>query len=330
MLEAGQIVAHAQEKMIEAVEPGIETRELDRIAERTIRSLGAVPSFKGYNPGMSMPYAFPATICASLNEQIVHGIPGKRRLEEGDILKVDVGAIYGGLHGDSAFSMGVGKTSEEAQRLIDATMESLDQGIARIRAGGRIGDISNAVQSYAEGLGYKVVKKYVGHGIGFNMHEEPQVPNYGRSGRGPMIRRGMALAVEPMLNIGTSETQVEADGWTVSTADGSLSAHFEDTIAITEDGPVVTTRLSPNGTGKRLERSLMARKQKEAIEVEGTVTESLPNASFRVELANEHKVLAYVSGKLKLNFIRVLPGDRVLVELSPYDLTRGRITYRFR
>ena len=250
MFEAGQIVAHAQEKMIEAVEPGIETRELDRIAEQTIRSLGAVPSFKGYNPGMSMPYAFPATICASVNEQIVHGIPGKRRLKEGDILKVDVGAIYGGLHGDSAFSIGVGKISEEAQRLIDATSESLDQGIARIRAGGRIGDISNAVQSYAEGLGYKVVKKYVGHGIGFNMHEEPQVPNYGRSGRGPMIRRGMALAVEPMLNIGTSDTQVEADGWTVSTADGSLSAHFEDTIAITEDGPVVTTRLSPNGTGK--------------------------------------------------------------------------------
>ena len=249
MFEAGQIVAHAKAKMIEAVEPGIETRELDHIAERTIRSLGAIPSFKGYNPGMSMPYAFPATICASINEQIVHGIPGKRRLKEGDILKVDVGAIYGGLHGDSAFSIGVGETSDEAQRLMDATRTSLQRGIARIRAGGRIGDISNAVQRYAEGLGYRVVKKYVGHGIGFNMHEEPQVPNYGRSGRGPRIRRGMALAVEPMLNIGTSETQVEADGWTVSTADGSLSAHFEDTIAITHDGPVVTTQFSANDTG---------------------------------------------------------------------------------
>ena len=249
MLEAGQIVARAQEKMIEAVEPGIETRELDHIAEQTIRSLGAVPSFKNYNPGMSMPYAFPATICASVNEQIVHGIPGKRRLKEGDILKVDVGAIYGGLHGDSAFSIGVGTTSEEAQRLMDATRESLEQGIARIKAGGRIGDISNAVQRYAEGLGYKVVRQYVGHGIGFNMHEEPQVPNYGKAGRGPMIRRGMALAVEPMLNIGTADTKVEADGWTVSTADGSLSAHFEETIAITEDGPVVTTLMSPSGTG---------------------------------------------------------------------------------
>ena len=249
MIEAGQIVAHAKAKVVEAIEPGIETRELDNIAEETIRSFGAVPSFKGYNPGMSMPYAFPATICASLNEQIVHGIPSSRKLKEGDILKVDVGAIYGGMHGDSAFSIGVGETTGEARRLIDATRRSLDLGIARIRAGGRIGDISNAVQQYAEGLGYSVVRKYVGHGIGFNMHEEPQVPNYGRAGRGPLIRPGMALAVEPMLNIGTSETEVQADGWTVSTADGSLSAHFEDTIAITQDGPVITTRLAKNGGG---------------------------------------------------------------------------------
>ena len=249
MFEAGQIVAHAKANMIEAVEPGIETRELDHIAEQTIRSLGAIPSFKGYNPGMSMPSAFPATICASVNEQIVHGIPGKRRLKEGDILKVDVGAIYGGLHGDSAFSIGVGETSDEAQRLMEATRASLEQGITRIRAGGRIGDISNAIQRYAEGLGYWVVKKYVGHGIGFNMHEEPQVPNYGRAGRGPRIRRGMALAVEPMLNIGTAETYVEADGWTVSTADGSLSSHFEDTIAVTHDGPVVTTQFCGNRPG---------------------------------------------------------------------------------
>lgn len=245
MYQAGQIVARAQQNMMEAVEPGIETRELDAIAERTIRELGAVPSFKGYNPGMSMPYAFPATICASINDEIVHGIPGKRRLKEGDILSVDVGAIYGGLHGDSAFSIGVGEVSDEARRLMAATLESLDQGIGRIRAGGRLGDVSNAIQRYAEGLGYSVVKKYVGHGIGFSMHEEPSVPNYGRAGRGLTLRRGMALAVEPMLNIGTSKTKVLPDGWTVSTADGSLSAHFEDTIMITRDGPVVTTRLGP-------------------------------------------------------------------------------------
>ncbi len=244
MVEAGQIVARAKANMMKAAEPGIETRELDAIAEKTIRKLGAVPSFKGYNPGMSMPYAFPATICASLNEEIVHGIPSRRRLKDGDILSVDVGAFYGGVHGDSAFTVGIGEISKERQRLMDATRESLDRGIARVRAGGRIGDISNAIQRYAEGLGYYLVKQYVGHGIGYAMHEEPQVPNYGKAGNGALIRKGMGLAIEPMLNIGTSETKVLEDGWTVSTADGSLSAHFEDTIIITDEGPVVTTRLA--------------------------------------------------------------------------------------
>ena len=242
MFHAGQIVAQAKRLMIDAVEPGIETRELDAIAERAIREMGAVPSFKGYNPGMSMPYAFPATICASINDEIVHGIPSKRRLNEGDILSVDVGAIYRGLHGDSAFTVGVGETSDEAKRLMAATLESLNRGISRIRAGGRLDDVSNAIQRYAEGLGYSVVKKYVGHGIGFNMHEEPSVPNYGRAGRGMKLRRGMALAVEPMLIVGDEETKVLPDGWTVSTEDGTLSAHFEDTIMITKDGPVITTR----------------------------------------------------------------------------------------
>ena len=243
MIEAGQIVAHAKAKMIEAAAPGIETRELDAIAESTIRKLGAVPSFKGYNPGMSMPYAFPATICASVNDEIVHGIPSRRRLKEGDILSVDVGAFYGGVHGDSAFSIGIGKMNNDQQRLMDATKESLDRGIAKVRAGARIGDISNAIQRYAEGLGYYLVKKYVGHGIGYAMHEEPQVPNYGKAGGGALIRKGMGLAIEPMLNIGTAETKVLEDGWTVSTADGSLSAHFEDTVIVTDRGPVVTTRL---------------------------------------------------------------------------------------
>ncbi len=244
MIEAGQIVAHAKANMIKAAEPGIETRELDAIAEKTIRKLGAVPSFKGYNPGMSMPYAFPATICASLNEEIVHGIPGRRRLKDGDILSVDVGAIYGGVHGDSAFTVGIGEISKECQQLMDATSESLDIGIARVRAGGRIGDISNAIQRHAESLGYYLVKQYVGHGIGYAMHEEPQIPNYGKVGNGALIRKGMGLAIEPMLNIGTSDTKVLEDGWTVSTADGSLSAHFEDTVIVTDEGPVVTTRLA--------------------------------------------------------------------------------------
>ena len=245
MLEAGQIIARTKAKIIEAVEPGVETRELDSIAEHTIRGMGAVPSFKGYKPGMAS-YAFPATICASINDEIVHAIPNERKLKEGDILSVDVGAIYGGMHADSAFTVGVGEISEEAQRLIDATKDSLDEGLARVRAGGRIGDISNAIQRYGERMGYHVVRKYVGHGIGFNMHEEPQVPNYGRPGKGPLLRRGMALAIEPMLNIGTSKTRVLPDDWTVSTADGSLSAHFEDTITLTENGPMITTRFRAN------------------------------------------------------------------------------------
>jgi methionyl aminopeptidase len=241
MIEAGQIVASAKAKLVEAATPGISTLDLDAIAENEIRQLGAIPSFKGYRAGGVIP--FPATICASINDEIVHGIPGKRKLNEGDIISIDVGAIYQGLHGDSAFTIGIGEVSKEAQQLMDATRESLDRGIAKIKVGARIGDISAAVQSYAEGLGYGVVRQYVGHGIGFNMHEDPQVPNYGRPGRGPLIRKGMALAIEPMLNIGGWETKQLDDGWTVSTADGTLSAHFEDTIVLTEDGPTVTTRL---------------------------------------------------------------------------------------
>lgn len=244
MFEAGQIVARAKAKMREAIAPGVETRELDAIAERVVRKLGAIPSFKGYNPGMSMPYAFPATICASINDEIVHGIPGARKLREGDIISIDIGAMYGGVHGDSAFSAGVGELDETAQALINATRESLDRGIAKVRVGARIGDIGNAIQTHAEGLGYNLVKQYVGHGIGYEMHEEPQVPNYGRAGRGARLRKGMAIAIEPMLNIGTEKTKVLADGWTVSTADGSLSAHFEDTIAIARNGAIITTRLA--------------------------------------------------------------------------------------
>ena len=241
MLEAGQIIARAKAKLAAAIVPGVATRDLDAIAEDEIRENGAIPSFKGYKAGGVIP--FPGTICVSINDEIVHGIPSKRKLNEGEIISIDVGAIYHGLHADSAFTIGVGKVSDEAQRLMDATRESLDRGIAKIRAGARIGDISSAVQTYAEGLGYGVVRQYVGHGIGFEMHEDPQVPNYGHPGRGPLIRKGMALAIEPMLNIGGWETRQLDDGWTVSTADGTLSAHFEDTIAITEDGPTVTTRL---------------------------------------------------------------------------------------
>lgn len=243
MRQAGKIVAEAKAHVKDAVKPGITTGELDRIAEGVIRKMGAVPSFKGYAAGGPTP--FPGTICASVNEEIVHGIPGRRKLKEGDIFSIDVGAIVKGFHGDSAFTIGVGDISDEAQRLIDATRESLKQGIAQATAGARIGDIGHVVQKYGEGQGYSVVRKYVGHGIGRSLHEEPQVPNYGRPGRGPLIKKGMTLAIEPMLNIGTHETKELDDGWTVVTADGKLSAHFEDTIAVTADGVEVLT--TPSG-----------------------------------------------------------------------------------
>lgn len=245
MREAGQVVGAAKFRLRHAIEPGITTRELDRIAEKEIRDRGATPSFKGYTGGGPIP--FPGTICVSVNEEIVHGIPGDRTLEDGDLVSVDVGAIVGGFHGDSAFTMGVGAIPEEAQRLLDATQEALRQGISKAVAGARIGDISSAVQTYSEGLGYSVVRQYVGHGIGTAMHEEPQIPNYGEPGRGHMLRKGMTLAIEPMLNVGGWEALQLDDGWTVVTADGSLSAHFEDTIAITENGAETLTSVYDDG-----------------------------------------------------------------------------------
>jgi len=240
MREAGRVVAMAKACLMKAIQPGITTRELDIIAEDSIRNNGGVPSFKGYTGGMSI-NPFPGTICASVNEQIVHGIPGDTVLNSGDVLSVDVGAIVNGFHGDSAFTIGVGKIPSESQRLINTTRESLLLGIQQAKAGGRIGDISNAVATLAEYNGYSVVREYVGHGIGRNLHEDPQVPNYGKPGRGPKLKVGMVIAIEPMLNIGDWKTKQLEDGWTVVTADGSLSAHFEETVAITEKGPEVLT-----------------------------------------------------------------------------------------
>ena len=236
MQEAGRVVALVKAMLSEAVRPGVTTAALDRLAEEEIRRLGAEPSFKGL-------YGFPATICASFNEQIVHGIPSRRAAREGDILSIDVGAVVGGFHADSAFTVGVGDVSQEAQHLIDSTRGSLEVGIAQAKAGARIGDISAAIQEYGEAHGYGVVRQYVGHGIGRELHEEPQVPNYGVQGRGPLLREGMAIAIEPMFNLGGWETELLEDNWTVVTADRTLSAHFEDTIAITETGPVTMTSL---------------------------------------------------------------------------------------
>lgn len=241
MRRAGRVVAQVKSELKDFIRPGVRTIDLDRLAEKRVSELGAKPSFKGYTGGGSRP--FPATICVSVNEEIVHGIPSERILKEGDIISVDVGAVVEGFHGDSAFTMGVGEISQKADHLIESTRKSLLVGISNAKDGCRIGDISSSVQNCAEGLGYSVVRQYVGHGIGRQLHEEPQVPNYGIAGRGPILKQSMTIAIEPMLNIGGWETVELEDGWTVSTADGSLSAHFEETIAITKDGPEVLTSM---------------------------------------------------------------------------------------
>ncbi len=236
MRQAGQVVARMIAAIMRAVEPGMTTQDLDDVAVQELRRHDAKPAFLGY-------LGFPATICTSVNEEIVHGIPGKRVLKEGDLVKCDVGAIVDGMHGDAAVTLPVGEVSGEALQLIEVTRESLNEAIAQVRAGARLGDIGEAVQKYAEVRGYGVVREYVGHGIGRRLHEEPQVPNYGVAGRGQMLRAGMAIAIEPMLNVGTWRTRTLEDGWTVVTADGRLSAHFEHTMAVGEDGAEVMTRL---------------------------------------------------------------------------------------
>ena len=236
MRQAGQVVARMIAAITRAVEPGMTTKDLDGVAVQELRRQGAKPAFLGY-------MGFPATICTSVNEEIVHGIPGKRVLQNGDLVKCDVGAIVDGMHGDAAVTLPVGEVSEEAMRLLETTRESLNAAIGQVRAGARLGDIGAAVQSYAEARGYGVVREYVGHGIGRKLHEEPQVPNYGVAGRGQMLRAGMAIAIEPMLNLGTWRTRALEDGWTVVTADGQISAHFEHTMAVGEDGAEVMTLL---------------------------------------------------------------------------------------
>jgi len=237
MRQAGQVVAHVIAVLTEAVRPGVRTGELDAIAERETRAMGALPSFKGYR-------GYPATICVSINEEIVHGIPGKRVLREGDIVSLDVGAIYSGYQGDAAVTVGVGRISPQAQRLIETTRSALEAGIQAARPGHRIGDISWAIQRCAESQGFSVVREYVGHGIGKALHEEPAIPNFGEPGKGLALQPGMVLALEPMVNVGTWKTRLKPDRWTVVTLDGSLSAHFDHTIAITEQRPEVLTRLN--------------------------------------------------------------------------------------
>jgi len=234
MRRAGRIVAEMHERTREAIRPGVTTSELDKVAREVLEQRNARSNFLGY-------HGFPAVICTSPNDTIVHGIPGDYRLEEGDIISVDCGAIVEGYHGDAAYTAAVGQVSEEATRLMEVTERSLWAAIEQMVDGNRISDIGHAVQTVAEAAGFSVVREYVGHAIGTAMHEEPQVPNYGPPGRGPRLRPGLVLAVEPMVNVGGAVTRLLADGWSVVTADGSLSAHFEHTIAITDDGPEVLT-----------------------------------------------------------------------------------------
>lgn len=234
MRHAGKVVGDTLAALEEVIKPGITTAEIDKIAEELIIKQGAKPSFKGYE-------GFPGTICASVNEEIVHGFPGKRVLKEGDIISIDCGAILEGYQGDAARTFPVGKVSEEAEKLIKVTKESFFKGVEKAVVGNRLGDISWAVQQYAESNGFSVVRDFVGHGIGREMHEDPEVPNFGRPGRGLRLSHGLVLAIEPMINIGRYNVRIMPNGWTVVTADGSLSAHYENTVAILKDGPEILT-----------------------------------------------------------------------------------------
>lgn len=242
MKRAGELVAMVLEKIGEAVKPGVTTQELDRIAEEIITKKGAIPSFKGYK-GLPGAIDYPASICASVNNEVVHGIPGLKMLKDGDIISIDVGAYLDGFHGDAARTFGVGRISENAQRLIEVTKQSFFEGLAKAVPGNRVVDISAAIQEYVERHGFSVVRDYIGHGIGQNLHESPEVPNYRTRSRGPRLEKGMTLAVEPMVNEGSYQVNVLANKWTVVTADGSLSAHYENTIAVTDCEPIILTKL---------------------------------------------------------------------------------------
>jgi methionyl aminopeptidase len=243
MRKAAELVAAILAELEAAVAPGVSTKDLDTLAEKLTRDAGAVPAFKGYR-------GYPATLCASVNEQVVHGIPGPKPLVDGDIVSLDIGVKLNGYFGDSAVTVPVGSVDERTTQLLAVTREALDKAIAQARVGQRLSDIGHAVQSHVEAHGFSVVREFVGHGIGEELHEDPQVPNYGAPGRGPKLAEGMVLALEPMVAMGRPDVRVLADGWTAVTRDGSLAAHFEHTVALTADGPLVLTR-RPAGMADR-------------------------------------------------------------------------------
>jgi methionyl aminopeptidase len=235
MYDAGQIVAQTHREVAKAVRPGVTTLELDRVAEEYIKSKQAIPTFKGYN-------GFPNSICASINEEVVHGIPGLRQVNCGDIISIDIGATFNGYVGDAAVTLPVCEVDEEARKLLEVTERSLYEGIKKAVVNNRLSDISHAIQSYAESKGFSVVRDFVGHGVGRNMHEDPQVPNFGQPGHGPRLKAGMVLAIEPMVNVGDFEVETLENNWTVVTSDRKRSAHFEHSVAITDEGPRILTK----------------------------------------------------------------------------------------
>jgi methionyl aminopeptidase len=243
LAESNRLVAEVMRGVAERIRPGAIPKEIDRWVESEIRTRGGVPAFKGYR-------GFPASVCFSVNEKVVHGIPDRTPLKEGDVCSIDIGVLYRGFYGDMARTIPVGRVSQEAQRLIRVAREALDAGISAFQVGNRLHDISAAIQAHAEDAGFSVVRDFVGHGIGRDLHEDPQVPNFGTAGTGPRLRVGLALAIEPMLNVGTYEVEVLQDEWTVVTRDRKLSVHVEDTVVLTEEGPVVLTRLPANGKKK--------------------------------------------------------------------------------
>ncbi len=236
MREAGRVVARVFEKLRKSILPGIKTSKINELAEEELARWGAKSSFNGY-------HGYPKSICVSINEEVVHGIPGERKLKEGDIVSLDFGALLKGYHGDSALTLPVGEIGEEAERLLKVTKEALNRAISKAQAGNRLGDISFSIQDYVESNGFSVVRDLVGHGIGRSLHEDPQIPNFGKPGQGPLLKVGMTLAIEPMVNMGGFEVEVKEDDWTVITRDRSLSCHFEHTIAILGDGPEILTRV---------------------------------------------------------------------------------------
>ncbi|MCB0825137.1 MAG: type I methionyl aminopeptidase [Armatimonadetes bacterium] len=239
MRESGRVLARTMRLTAESIVPGKTTLlDLNDLADKLIREKGGIPSFLGYKPGK---FVYPASICTSLNEEVVHGIPDDRTLQSGDIISLDFGVILNGWHSDSAWTFAVGDISDEARRLMSVTKESLMQGIARAKVGNTVGDIASTIQAYVEKNGYGIVRELVGHGIGRSLHEDPQVPNFGRAGKGPVLKEGMTFCIEPMVNMGSPKVFTKDDDWTVVAADGKLSAHFEHTVAVTRDGPMILT-----------------------------------------------------------------------------------------